>query len=533
MDNISNFIKSVLPEFPSSPDSRYGSKNFAEDSKTLSPNNPYLIQMFNAENKTDYKRLFTQAVQWEANQVDYHQQLSDQINLRQDERFYNSEAQQAQRMREAGLNPDTLGFSGGSAGAGGGVSAPSMAGTDLAELNTPVENADIVSSVMSSTAGLISSVTGGLSSITGTIQSIRNFDNVLRGSSASAGIAEAQEQLANATVPHQAVFSKLGLATKLAEVFPFQQDDKGATILPTLEELTSFTKRFGIDDEAFSGLLNDVISNPKYKSLYDKLQLESNQSHARVVKRSLDFFNKFEDFQVQLDSQRQRIQFHSGLFQERYNALMALSEIPELQVDNTEKALGVESEELDNRGELASLYGMQLKRDTDAFLESLRSLRESQTEVEDLISQYSSDDKFMQTSEGVAEVARLQEELALIKSLGSQQIQSLFPIMHDIYGRLYVNRGSGLFSDGISSGLVNDWTQHSRNILNWYKQGWTGFVADPDRWGTLLNKAVDAGLGLLTTYLRSKGTATSSTTTMQTPSGMSTTITNTQSTPTF
>lgn len=517
----------------SSADSSYGIDHLLDDISLLSSNNPYVFQLQNAENKTDYKRLYTQAIQWEANQLDYRQQLSDQRKLRDEERFYNSEAQQAQRMRAAGLNPDTLGLSGGSAGAGGGVSTPSMTGTDLAELNTPLENAQTASSVMSSTAGLISSVTGGISSITGTIHSIRNFDNVLRGSSASAGISEAQEQLANATVPQQVVLSKLGLATKLAEVFPFKQDDKGASIVPTLEELTAFTKRFGIDDEAFPGLLNDVISNPKYKSLYDQLQLESNQSHARVVNRTLDFFNKFEEFQVQLDAQSQRIQFHAGQFQERYNALIALSDIPEMQVDNMEKALGVESEELDNRSELAELYGMQLKRDTEAFKESLLSLRDDQQVVEDLLSIYESDEKFMQTAEGVAEVARLREELALIKSLGSQQIQSLFPVMHDIYGRLYVNQGAGLLTDGPDSGLAVDWTQKSRNILNWYKQGWTGFVADPDRWGTMLNKAVDAGLGLLTSYLGVKGFATSTTTTMQSPKGLSTTTTKSTQTPDF
>lgn len=510
-------------------DSLYGQIHIQEDTDYLSPNNPYVVQLENAENKTDYKRLYTQAIQWEANQVDYQQQLSDQRKLRDEERFYNSEAQQAQRMRAAGLNPDTLGLSGGSSGSGGGVSTPSMVGTDLAELNTPVENAQTASSVISSTAGLISSVTGGISSITGTIQSIRNFDNVLRGSSASAGIAEAQEQLANATVPQQSVMSKLGLATKLAEVFPFKQDDKGASIVPTLEELTAFSKRFGIDDEAFPGLLNDVISNPKYKSLYDKLQLESNQSHARVVNRSLDFFNKFEEFQVQLDAQSQRIQFHSGQFQERYNALMALSDVPEMQVENTEKALGVESEELDNRAEMARQYSIQLKRDAEAFQNSLLSLAEDQKEIEDLLAKYTSDAKFMSSAEGVSEVARLNEELSLVKSLGSQQIQSLFPIMHDIYGRLYVNQGAGLLTDSPGSGLDGDWTQKSRNILNWYKQGWTGFVADPDRWGSMLNKAVDAGLGLLETYLGSKGSKTTTTTTR----GLSSTTTVTQQTPTF
>lgn len=413
------------------------------------------------------------------------------------------------RQRAAGLNPDLLGVGSGSGSGSGGVSAPSMDGTDLSDLSTPTETAGAVSSVMGSTASLISSLTGGIGMMTDVFQSIKNFDNVLRMSSAQAGISESQDQLMRDTLPLQKANQYLGLATQLSTVFPFEKDEKGAAIAPTLEQVSGFAKKFGIDDSSFNDLLFEVLGNPKYKGLYDQMQHDANLNQAKVVSRSLDFYQRLYDRIGQVELIRADADFYRGQFEANFNRLLSSSGIAEAQVSNTESALGVEAQDIQNAGQSAKLIGQQLKRDFDAFDAQLRMVREQILELEGLKKSYLGNYKFMQSPEGVQEVARLDQEINFLYGLGSSQLQQANEIFTGVYRRLYLYDSIGVtnrvpFTSNYrrESILPGDWTQKMRNANNFSKWFFSNYITDPDRFGqmanTLINGASQIGVSYAT-----------------------------------
>lgn len=489
--------------------SYYGKKNFDDDVTRLSKDNPYITYMAGANNKTDYKRLYTQAVQWEANLAKNAIDMANTRQLRDEDRAYNHPLADIARQRAAGLNPDLLGVGSGSGSGSGGVSAPGMDSTDLTDQSTPTETAGAVSSVMGSSASLISSVTGGIGMMTDVFQSIKNFENVLRMSSAQAGIAESQDQLIRDTLPIQKANQYLGLATQLASVFPFEKDEQGAAIAPTLAQVSGFAKKFGIDDSSFNDLLFEVVGNPKYKGLYDQMQHDANMNQAKVVSRSLDFYQRLNDRIRQVELIFADADFYRGQFESNLNRLLSASGIAEAQVSNTESALGVEAQDIQNAGQSAKLIRQQLARDIHAFDAQLRMVREQIIELEGLKKSYLGNYKFMQSPEGVQEVARLDQEINLLYGLGSSQLQQANEIFTGVYRRLYLYDSIGVtnrvpFTSNYRSEsiLPSDWTQEMRNSNNFSNFFFRDYVTDPDRWGqmanTLINGASQIGVSYAT-----------------------------------
>lgn len=492
--------------------SGYVNRNFYYDIKSLSSNNPYLGPLYQSHNKTDYKRILTQATQWEANLVKNALDMENTRALRDEDRMYNDPLSQMQRMRGAGLNPDLLGISGSGSGGGSGVSAPAIDSTDLTDLSTPIEQAQAASGVISSVASLGDMLTGGISSITDTIQSIKNFDNVLRSSSAEAGIAESQDELLRSTLPIQKAEASLGLASKLASIYPFDKDDKGASILPTLEQVSSFAKKFGIDDPAFNDLLFDVIGNPRYQSLYDDLQHNANQSRANVISRTFDYYHKINERQKQIDLINADTAFYLGQFESNLNQLLSESGIAQKEVANMETEQDVLSQDLRNQSESAKLIAQQLKRDSEAFDNQLRFVRDQILELEKRKTEYKSNRKFMMSPEGVNEIARIDQEIALLKGFGSQALQEAKSVVADVQRRLYLYNSIGItggkqfFGKKIpySSILPADWTQDQRQAINFSNYFYDDYVTDPDRWGNSVNQVINGVTTLGSAYILGK-----------------------------
>lgn len=488
--------------------SGYVNRNFHYDIKSLSSNNPMLGFLYQAHNKTDYKRILTQAIQWEANLNKNALEMENTRALRDEQRQYDDYLSQVQRMRGAGLNPDLLGVSGSGSGGGSGVSAPAMDGTDLTDLSTPIEQAQAASGVISSVASLGDMLTGGISSITDTIQSIKNFDNVLRSSSAEAGIAESQEELFRSTLPIQKAEASLGLASKLASIYPFDKDDKGASVLPTLEQVSSFAKKFGIDDPAFNDLLFDVIGNPRYQSLYDDLQHNANQSRANVISRTFDYYHKISERQKQIDLINADSAFYLGQFESNFNQLLSESGIAQKEVANMEKEQDVLSQDLRNQSESAKLIAQQLKRDSEAFDNQLRFVREQILELVKLKSKYKSNREFMLSSEGVTEISRIDQEIAMLKGFGSQMLQDAKGVVSDVQRRLYLYNSIGITGRQSVSGkiipyssiLPSDWTQDQRQAVNFSNYFFDDYVTDPDRWGNSLNQLINGATQIGSAY---------------------------------
>lgn len=228
--------------------------------EAFSEENPYYRQMQYAKNRTDLQRMRSAAIEWEANQQNYQQQLADQRALRDEERAYNTPAAQAARLRAAGINPD-IGEGGGISASGSSGSAPSvpgMAPTDMDTLSTPMETAQTVFQGMQSAGSLISSVGGFITSSMQFAKDAASFGSFLTQQKSAASISESQAEQAQMATADMKFNQMAGLATSLPEGLDVN-DDKA---------LSSHLSALGYDDTYMPGV-RAIQKSPELQKKYN------------------------------------------------------------------------------------------------------------------------------------------------------------------------------------------------------------------------------------------------------------------------
>lgn len=247
----------------------------------FSPENPYYQQMTNATNKKDLEGLRQAALEWESNQQNYQQQLADQRALRDEDRLYNSPAQQIARERAAGLNPDLQGGTAysGSSSSGGSVSVPQMAETEVSNLSDSYATADRVFAGMNATASLLSSVSSFATGGVDFVKSISTLGDVLSMSDAGARVAQTQANIAEQTQGAEISNANVEAANRrLVLAGDFAGSLSGDESEDQVRELAM---SYLPTDDSFADEVLRFQSNPGQQKRYQDLKLEARKSQAR------------------------------------------------------------------------------------------------------------------------------------------------------------------------------------------------------------------------------------------------------------
>lgn len=490
--------------------SNYAQKNFYQDLNTLSVDNPYAPFLASSHNKTDYKRLLTESIQWEANIKKNELDMANTRQLREDAVLSDVVAK-----RKAGINPDIAGVGGGTGG--GGTSAPTIDGTDLSDLNTPIENAQTAAGVISSVASFASAMTGGFASITDTIQSIRNFDNVLNISKATARTAEAGADVAEATAVDQKILSRMQSALNIVKSFPVKKGPDGASVIPTLDEVSSFITDFGIQgDPGTAKLVHGLMQNPELEAMYNDAIHRSNKARSDAMFRSLDFYNQLNQFNKASELCFARSSFYSGQIKERVNSILSRSDFAENVASNMQAQEDVFSQDLQNQHASLELEAEQIQRDITAWHNSMKAICDRKRDLEAKLAKYSSDPAFSSSPEGRTEIARILLAISDIDNRGAQEIGTINDLMLQVESRGYIIESTGLLGQKSSyvnpvgsSVLTNDYTQRNRNALNYWNLTFQDYYNDPDRWGASLQTAISGAFELAGIALNKKNAGNS------------------------
>lgn len=464
----------------------------AVNNQDISADNPYRSHLLNARNNTDYKRLLTQAIQWQTNRYDYEYQKEDADALRREERAYNSETAQVARMRAAGLNPDLLGLSGGSGGGSGtAVPLPDMQGTDLSDLSTPQETAQTVFQGINSVASLATSMANVFSTVTTTIQGIKNFENVLRTGNATATIAENQADIITQSkedvlqgLTLDNVMKRLGIVSDLVENYPTEYNEDGTVIVPELAKISEYLHGFGIDDAGISGLLHSYMSNPKYGAMYSDFQAKQAQARARANQLGYEFWSDQYRFDKQIQLQSRDIESSLLAFDKLMTDAFTSEENTELGIDviNQDARTRKVQSDLDNL--LASEELKSVQFNLDFIAQQYNKLQEKKDNITgtDFVSEQKR--------------ASIEQQQAVLRGLRddchSTIASTLQQFLRDQWKYTSIS-GSGVSDSEL--GLQNGWTFNENTMANAYQFLFNDVYSDPVNLSTLL-KATFEGLGL-------------------------------------
>lgn len=509
--------------------SNYGQEHFDDDISVLSSGNPYIEQMRVASNKTDYKRLHTQAIQWEANIAKNNIDMENQRALRDEEREYNDYSSQVSRMRKAGLNPDILlsNGAGSGAGSGGSASAPQMSDTDLTDLSTPMETAQTASGVMSGVGSLVSGVVGSASGILDMISTISLLGGNVRKTNAEATKAEADASVAQKQSVLRTVSDSVGLASTLASLYPVSQNDDGSPIIPTLEDVNSFLGKFGIDGASNIGpIMHDIMKNPASKALYSKLIDAGNREEARNISRGFDFYRSVESLQASLELTSLQSSNYISSFDKNLNQLLSMSSVAQQTVSNMELEQSVIESGLRNRQVDAEFFSVRLRNDFDSFntclsqnAEVVKDLRQRLKDIED-------NPDVASTTEGLYLIRNLRAQIMQVETAMSNDIRGFLNVLQSANSTSYMTDSLGLSTPDAQMNhnrkgkptspnvkLKDGFLNNNRGVINFHNFMVSNYLEDPGAWYERASGVINglitgatAGLGMYYGFRGSRGT---------------------------
>lgn len=441
------------------------------ESGSWSPDNPYVEQMMYAKKRQDMAALKQQAIEWEANQQQYQQQLADQERM-SDPQY------QLQRQRAAGINPDIAGGSG-AGGAGASVSPPAMADTELTELSSPYKTADRVFTGMQSASSLISSVSTSMLQGFEFVKNVSTFGDILSMSDSSKRAAKASADVAEGTVDSQidsieqlAAGGKLELFGKIAESLP---DIKGGH---TEESITKHLESLGIDSKHAPGVYS-YTQSPSQQNLRASQKVQAAKARAQEAAATYDHWLRIEHNQAafreaQSLSDLQMANFQKILTQKAFSDEEAADQA------------GIIVQGRENQKLEAAYTHDQLLEDIAAWKEALEQRRLQIVKLDKMIDEYS--DSTSPAAQAIVSSSLVYKSQLL--SLTSQEFYKIANI-GQLVSRMGFVADISMDLDG-SHTVLPGWKLVNQHNLNFYDMAFpTDWVNDPDSSLKAVDKVFD------------------------------------------
>lgn len=346
----------------------------------FSPNNPYYAQLQVADNNQDMDALYELAVQWEADYANRQMQLDENREILEEQRLYDSPAEQIRRAREAGINPDISGSSG--SGSGSGSSAqlanPGMADqSGQSKFSNKYDNTALVFEGLNSASNMAGTLMSGVSGIMNAVSNMKILPSEIALNEAQAGLQDAQanevrsllggkvegQQLSNA---FQGIQNSTAILQQLAQFSDL--------IAPDTEDMTPYLTALGVPEAnipAYSGLIKQMHANPQMRDKYAKAEVSAKFSEAENAEYTQETVANMVELDRKIKYEKQALEFHSTHLQGQIASLLDTDEyasdvagLEMLETEVSSEQLGVTQEEL-------KLKAQQIQYNTEIFLQSL------------------------------------------------------------------------------------------------------------------------------------------------------------------
>lgn len=337
----------------------------------FSPDNPYYQQLMIANNKQDEDALYERAVEWEADQSNYQQQLQDQIALRDEQRAYDDPSAVVARNRKAGINPDIDGTTiGGSSGSSSGTSVPAMADqTGQTKFMNSYDNTAQVLNGISTATNLISSLASFGSSAVNAYTSLMQLPAQIRIGNSQAYVAEKTQDSAVSLASSSAynaqlqnIQSSLGLVSSLSSMFTPESTD---------DEINAVLSSAGLPSESLPGYLNGIRQfqkNPNLQAYFQNAEKERREAEAFNSVYTSELLSGIIDIGSQVQQSQQDFDMHIS------NLKASFADKLDDEEFATEIATGIKKDvQLTNQEN--AYQSMQLNHNIKSFVRSLKQVK--------------------------------------------------------------------------------------------------------------------------------------------------------------
>lgn len=382
-----------------------------------SPNNPVVPQFPNARNRAELISMREAALEWEIEQANREIQKEDDAELRAEEREYNSYSAVNARMRQAGMNPDLLGSSGGSGGSGSSYPiSPDFQDADLEDMPNPYRTAETVFSGISSLGGLVSSVTTGLTQGLDFVRMFQTMPDYKRAAKSAAEISANQSALSSLELANQSLMFAGSVADSLN---PDQEITDNV-----IRNAIANTGYNDTDDQMFN-TTKRLINTPEMRARYDDMKVRARNSRAMEMHYTFDLFDKIAGFQVKTDAALAEYDALESQFNLWIEDLYATKENAQQVGANMNESLDLESTGISFESEKLNQARKEYENYIRGYCEQLSFTKQQINNLEARLAEYY---KAEQTSAVIAEIASMQVHLSELRSLGTRKMSEVYGI---------------------------------------------------------------------------------------------------------
>lgn len=397
----------------------------------FSDNNPYYEQLRLTTNKQDEDALYERAVEWEADQVNYQQQLQDQIMLRDEQREYDDPSAVVARQRRAGINPDIAGSNiAGTGSSSGATSAPSMADqTGQTKFMNSYDNTAQVMNGIGTASNLISSLASFGSTAIAGYTSLMQLPAQIKIGNAQAYVADKTKDNAVALADSSAyqvhlqnVNSSLGLISSLSSMFTPESTD---------EEINAILSSAGLPAESHPGYLNGIRQfqkNPQFKAYVANAEKERREAEAYNSVYTTELLSSLIDIGSQVQQSQQDFDMHIS------NLKASFAEKLNDEQFSTEIATGIKKDvQLSNQEN--AYQSMQLNHNIKSFVRSLKQVKNATQYCDEVITSVykqalkegRSAEKLTASEEAMIAAHRIRK--MNLQTLGSNNLNNMYQLL--------------------------------------------------------------------------------------------------------
>lgn len=415
----------------------YGNHGKHRHTAALHDGNPYKSQLLSATNNQDMDALYERAIEWEADYTNRQLQLQENKAILEEQREYDSPLAQAQRMREAGINPD---LEGASISSGSGSGSAQLANPGMADqqgqtsFSNAYDNTRLAFEGINTAANVLGTMTGGVTSIMQAVSTFKTLPSQLRLNEAAAGLQDAQATQIRELLGGQKEAISLSNAAQgiqNSSAILQQLATFASLISPDTEDFAPHLTALGVPQEsipAYTSMIKQMHANPQMRQQYAAAEVGAKWSEAENAKYTEEIVAGMTDLAYNIQYEQQYWEYHTAHLQRQIASLIDTQEYAQSSADVLSGGLMLTSASQAYDASAIALQRKQLTADTATFLDGLKSRAEALKKIDDRIQGIRRDVKArdgLYTANEAALIDRLEAEKIALRNLYSSQFNQI------------------------------------------------------------------------------------------------------------
>lgn len=410
--------------------------------------NPYAAQIATATSNQDRDALYERAIEWEADRSNYEFQLEQNRDILQEQRQYDSPAEVAARMRQAGYtgNSTTAGSAGGSSSA----QQQPLAMADQSgqtKFSNSYDNTSLAFEGINTVSNFITSFTGAISTLNSFHESLATFSDRKTYQHNQARMSEVSASIAEETKEDAVSVAKTTGRLHTAQLANDYIDQLGeiATLIPRDtkdEDIPSFLTDIGYDQDTAIKLakgIQRIRQSDAMQNYYNENELAKEDSEAKLPVYTSERLQPLHEFLIQARIDEATSSAIIADFNKKFAELFYTDTNAQsaANIETSKLAVSAQQTEL-LRKNLISLANQIDKRNISRakFVDKLSKRRDA-IEAEGKKLNWRGRAKGLNANQ-IAEIESIDTRISYVESLANEELGQIYSAMSSYFAQQYL-----------------------------------------------------------------------------------------------